>query len=166
MAFDEKDFQKIIEKLKDQKGPDLSAAEDLSIGVMNLISLEEHFFFSGVKTGNDEYFDLSKEARTIRTHLMEKLLDKEKYEGETWCATKHILSATMRLIETGNRFMADGKKGEAKEMYQKAYTLYSIFWGLRLKLIDVKQISADKNDSSNKWSIEDLTTKLSNCCNE
>ena len=47
-----------IEALKEKAGTDLSTAEDLSIAVMNLvISLEEHFFFTGVKTENDKYFD-------------------------------------------------------------------------------------------------------------
>lgn len=166
MAFEEKDFHKIIERLKDKKGPDLNVAEDLSMGVMNLIGLEEHFFFSGVKTGKDEYFDLSAEARNIRKTLMEKLLDREKYEGETWCATKHLLSATMRLIEVGNRHMTDGKKEEAKDMFKKAYTLYSIFWGLRLKLIEAKELAPKDKVKEGKWSFEDLTSKLADCCNE
>ena len=44
-----------IESLKESAGADLSSAEDLSIAVMNLISLEEHFFFTAVKTEKNEY---------------------------------------------------------------------------------------------------------------
>ena len=45
-----KTFLARIEKMKANGGVDLSAAEDLSLAVMNLISLEEHFFFTGAKT--------------------------------------------------------------------------------------------------------------------
>ena len=40
--------------MKDQKGADLSMEEDLSIGIMNLISLEDHFLFTYEKTKKQE----------------------------------------------------------------------------------------------------------------
>ena len=46
-------MQEMIEKVDASKkvNPlDLSSDQDLSIALMNLISLEEHFFFSGAKT--------------------------------------------------------------------------------------------------------------------
>ena len=85
-----------IEALKKSGTIDLSAEEDLSIAVMNLISLEEHFFFTGMKTENAEYFDFMDEVRSTRKALLEKLID--KHEGETWCITKHLLATTMRLL--------------------------------------------------------------------
>ena len=49
------DVNELVEKYdalkKDQK-LDLSADQDLSIAIMNLISIEEHLFFSGGKTGD------------------------------------------------------------------------------------------------------------------
>ena len=67
--------QKIDEFIKKvqagKKGElDLSSDEDLSIAVMNLISIEEHFFFTGAKTGKPEYFDLLNTAREIRKELL------------------------------------------------------------------------------------------------
>ena len=47
------EFLAKVESLKEKAGVDLSTSEDLSIAVMNLISLEEHFFFTGVKTKKD-----------------------------------------------------------------------------------------------------------------
>jgi hypothetical protein len=41
-------IQKVLESKKKERF-DLSADEDLSLALMNLISLEEHFFFSGAK---------------------------------------------------------------------------------------------------------------------
>ena len=93
-----------IETLKEKAGADLSTAEDLSIAVMNLISLEEHFFFTGVKTEKDEYFDTAQEIREVRKALLTKLMP--NHEGETWCISKHLLAATMRLMEVGNKLGA------------------------------------------------------------
>ena len=59
-----------IESLKEKAGVDLSTTEDLSIAVMNLISLEEHFFFTGVKTHKEEYFDTAQEVRNMRKDLL------------------------------------------------------------------------------------------------
>ena len=56
----EEDVSKFIEKvnkLAKEKKLDLSSDEDLSIGIMNLISIEEHLFFTGNKTGNVNEFD-------------------------------------------------------------------------------------------------------------
>ena len=53
-----------VEALKKSGGVDLSTEEDLSIAIMNLISLEEHFFFTGAKTDKPEYFDLLGEVRS------------------------------------------------------------------------------------------------------
>jgi len=46
---------KKIEELKKGKKFDLSTEEDLAIAVMNLISLEEHFFFTATKTNNTSF---------------------------------------------------------------------------------------------------------------
>lgn len=167
--MDRKKFDELVKKIdsfKKDGGVDLTVAEDLSIAVMNLISLEEHFFFTGEKTKKDEYFDFSKEIRSVRRELLEKLMP--NHEGETWCISKHLLASSMRLIEVGNRYMTDGKKDEAKDMFDKAYKVYSIFWGLKLKLMEVKDLktSGDKKVGEEKWTVEDLVSKLADCCNE
>ena len=74
------EFMKKIDSLKEKAGVDLSTAEDLSLAVMNLISLEEHFFFTGVKTKKDEYFDTTLEIREVRKDLLAKLMPNN--EGE------------------------------------------------------------------------------------
>lgn len=151
-----------IEALKDKSGVDLSTAEDLSLAVMNLISLEEHFFFTGLKTKGDEYFDTSEEIRSLRKQLLTELMP--NHEGESWCISKHLLSTTMRLIEVGNKLQSEGRKGEAKNKYEQAYKVYSIFWALKLKLIDGASIEKAANNEST--TLEDLVNKLANCCNE
>ncbi|MDP2638898.1 MAG: hypothetical protein Q8P06_01875 [Candidatus Azambacteria bacterium] len=159
-------YQELVEKIEKMKKTgevDLSTEEDLSIAVMNLISLEEHFFFSNAKTGRDEYLDLLLEVREMRKSLLKKLID--KHEGETWCISKHLLGATMRLIEVGTKLYSDNKKEEAKEVFGKANEVYSLFWALRLKLIDTagfKKIATDEKP----WQLKDILNKLIDCCDE
>ncbi|MEK9185067.1 MAG: hypothetical protein AAB866_02790 [Patescibacteria group bacterium] len=155
------EFMSKIELAKKEGGVDLSVAEDLSLAVMNLISLEEHFFFTAMKIGKDEYLDTSVEIRNVRKELLAKLIPKN--EGETWCASKHLLSASMRLIEVGNKLHSEEKKEEAKEMFDKAYKIYSIFWALKIKLVNVEQINKISKESNQ---LEDLVAKLADCCKE
>jgi len=150
-----------IDSLKDKAGVDLSITEDLSLAVMNLISLEEHFFFTGVKTKEDKYFDTSLEIREVRKDLLAELMPNN--EGETWCISKHLLATTMRLIEVGNKLNSENRKDKAKEMFEKAYKVYSIFWALKLKLITGEKIQQTAKNSSK---LEDLVAKLANCCDE
>ena len=42
-----------VEKFSKEHKMDLSSDEDLSIAIMNLISIEEHLFFTGMKTKKD-----------------------------------------------------------------------------------------------------------------
>ena len=90
---------KKVERVTRKKKLDLSSGEDLSIGIMNLISIEEHLFFTSQKTGKTKYLDLLNEIRLMRTELLKEIV--KDYEGEVWCISKHLLAASMRLIEVG-----------------------------------------------------------------
>src|SRR3989338_8117505 len=92
----EKEIQSWMEKVKGKEF-DLSKQEDLSIALMNLISLEEHFYFSSMKTGNKAYLDMLNSVRTLRKSLLKKIVKNPK--GEEWCISKHLLASSMRLIE-------------------------------------------------------------------
>ena len=157
------DLQKKIEKLKGAKGVDLSMEEDLSIAIMNLISLEEHFFFTAEKTKKSDYFDLLSETREVRKELLARMID--RHEGETWCISKHLLAATMRIMEVGTKLQSDGKRKEAKETFDKAYKIYSLFWALRLKLLDLSNVKRQEVDKK-PMSYEDIVSKLVDCCRE
>lgn len=117
---------------------DLSSDQDLSIGLMNLISLEEHFFFSGAKTGKPGFYDLINTVREMRKELMTRIVDKSATDGaEVWCISKHLLAASMRLMEVGTKALGAGNKEDAYNLFDKAYDLYSLFWGLNMHLIDL-----------------------------
>jgi hypothetical protein len=155
------EFIKKIESLKENAGADLSTTEDLSIAVMNLISLEEHFVFTAMKTSKEEYFDTAQEVRALRKEFLAQLMPEN--EGETWCIAKHLLAATMRLIEVGNKLQSDGDKSRAKKTFEGAYKVYSLFWALKLKLIKGQSI---KEEAKTSATLEDLVNKLADCCNE
>lgn len=143
MAVGTRDFQEALEKLmtsqKEDK-MDLSLEEDLCIGVMNLISAEEHLFFTGEKTGKDDYFGILNTVRQIRKELLQALV--EGYEGEVWCIEKHLLAAAMRLMEVGVKKLQASDMEGAKDLFEKSFSLYSMFWAIKLKT--PPQVSAGK----------------------
>ena len=157
------DILKKVEELKKGGAIDLSSEEDLSIAIMNLVSLEEHFFFTGEKTADGKYFDFINQVREIRKEMLAKLID--RHLGETWCISKHLLAASMRLMEVGTKLQGDGKKTEAKEMFARAYELYSLFWAVRLKLVDAEKFKSIAA-SDKPWTSQDIVNKLVNCCDE
>jgi hypothetical protein len=164
-----------IDQMKKQNLKDLSSDQDLSIAVMNLISIEEHFFFSGAKSGKNEYFDMIAEVREMRKQLMEKLIKDIPKGEEIWCISKHLLAASMRLMEVGTKQLGMGKKDEAYDLFGKAYNLYSLFWGLNMKLLNVGDVKKIDDQALNKADTEkkgfmgklgELVKKAIDCCIE
>ncbi len=162
-----------VEKLKKEHKLDLSSNEDLSIAIMNLVSLEEHFFFTGAKTGKGKYYDLLLKVREIRKELLKKII--KDTEGEIWCISKHLLAASMRLIEVGTKYQSQGKKKDSQDLFSKAYDLYSLFWGINLELIDVSEAKKiddkklnihDKKNGGLMGNLNNLVQKLIDCCKE
>ena len=171
----ENNIDEFIKKVNEgKKGElDLSSDEDLSIAIMNLISIEEHFFFTGAKTGKPGYYDLLSTAREMRKDLLKRII--KDYEGEVWCISKHLLSASMRLMEVGTKALTKGNKKDAEDMFKKAYELYSLFWGINLKLVDLgevkkidnNQIDTKDTDKSGIMSkLGKVVQYVINCCKE
>jgi len=152
---------------------DLSSDQDLTIAIMNLVSIEEHFFFTGAKLQKTEYYDMIKDVREMRKDLLKKII--KDYEGEVWCISKHLLAASYRLMEVGTKQLGIGKKDEAYDMFNKAYNLYSLFWGLNMKLLNVGDIKKIDDKAINKEDKEKkgfmgklgvLVKKAIDCCIE
>lgn len=133
-----KEFVEKIDATKKVNPKDLSSDQDLTIAIMNLISIEEHLMFSGAKTGKGSYYDLIEQVRETRKQLMQKVIP--EYEGEVWCISKHLLSASMRLMEVGTKQQSLGHKDEAYKMFNQSYELYCLFWGLNMKLLDMEDV--------------------------
>ncbi len=159
----EKQLLKRIEEIKTKDKIDLSLDEDLSIAVMNLISIEEHLYFSAMKTNKKLYLDLLNDIREIRKKLLKELV--KEPEGEVWCISKHLLAASMRLIEVGNKHLAKNEFDQASGKFKSAFSLYSIFWSLNLKLTSEKGTIKIKNNGL-KNKVSDIIKKIIDCCKE
>lgn len=162
-----------MDSLKKKDKMDLSSDQDLTLAIMNLVSIEEHLFFSGAKTGKSTYYDLIEEVRQIRKDLLKKII--KEYEGEVWCISKHLLAASMRLIEVGTKQQEMGNKKEAYDLFQKAYDLYSLFWGVNMKVVDIEGLEKiddkalnkeDKEKSGMMGKLNLLVKKVIDCCIE
>jgi len=176
MENDQLKMQELINKFdeaKKQNKLDLSSDQDLTIAIMNLVSIEEHFFFTAEKTGNPKYFDLLQEARAMRGELLKKIV--KEPEGEIWCISKHLLAASMRLMEVGTKQHKLGNQAEAQGMFDKSFQLYSLFWGLNMKLIDIGEVKKIDDEALNKEDAEKkgvmgklgtLVKKVIDCCIE
>lgn len=137
-AKDVKEFVERLDSSKKVNPKDLSSDQDLTIAIMNLISIEEHLIFSGAKTGKNSFYDLVEEVREKRKNLMQKLIP--AYEGEVWCISKHLLASSMRLMEVGTKQQSLGNKELAYDLFNQAYDLYCLFWGLNMNMLDVADV--------------------------
>lgn len=178
MVKDYNDLLKRIEKIKKTDGVDLSANEDLSIAIMNLISIEEHLFFTSQKTGKPQYLTLLNEVRVMRAELLKRIV--KDYEGEVWCVSKHLLAASMRLMEVGTKEEKKGNRKDAWYMFEKAFRLYSLFWAINLKVVDIGDVPLGddninfigekemklKGTSSPLDKLSEIFKKAVDCCKE
>ncbi len=153
-----REFVEKIDNMKKANPKDLSSDQDLSIAVMNLISIEEHLVFSGAKTGKTSFYDLIEEIREMRKQLMQKMI--REYEGEVWCISKHLLGASYRLMEVGTKQQSMGNTKDAYDLFDKAYELYCLFWGLNMNAINLKDVQWVKDTNVDVKKIEEHLSNL------
>lgn len=162
-----------VSQLKKENKLDLSSDEDLSIAIMNLVSIEEHFFFTAEKTGNSKSLEMLSSVREMRKELLAKIV--KNPEGEQWCISKHLLAASMRLMEVGTKALGRGNKKEAQDFFDKAYSLYSLFWGINMGAISTKDVSKiddkalnvhDQKKTGLLGKLGDIVRKAIDCCIE
>ncbi len=166
------EFVAKIDEMKKKDKMDLSRDQDLVIAIMNLVSIEEHFFFTAEKTGDKKYYDLLSETREMRKELLKKIVGEP--EGEVWCISKHLLAASYRLMEVGTKELTSDKNG-AHDFFEKSFKLYTLFWGLNMGAINaagIKKIDAgavnkkDKKPQGFMGKLGDLVKRAINCCIE
>ena len=150
-----KEFVEKIDASKKVNPKDLSSDQDLSIAIMNLISIEEHLVFSGAKTSKTSFYDLIQDVREMRKNLMQKVIP--AYEGEVWCISKHLLASSMRLMEVGTKQQSLGHKDEAYNLFNQAYELYCLFWGLNMNMLNVEDVKWIEDNSED---IKKLSAKI------
>lgn len=180
MKIKQKDIKSLLNKvdrITKEKKLDLSSGEDLSIGVMNLIAIEEHLFYTSQKTGKKKYLDLLNEIRVMRIELLKEIIT--DYEGEVWCISKHLLAASMRVMEVGTKELKKGNKKKAWNLFEKSYNLYSLFWGLNLGIVktdkvkredrnvNIIDIKGNKSEPVSLFSkLGQIVQKVLDCCKE
>ena len=103
---------------------DLSSDQDLTIGLMNLLFIEDY-------TGAGDLHDMVGE---IRGRLMDKIIKKS---DKNRLLSEKLLLESMRLNEMGNQESGT----TAYELYNQAYGYYSMFWGLNMGLIDAGDVN-------------------------
>ena len=168
---------KKIEDFKEKDKIDLSSKEDLGVAVMNLISIEEHLFYTYEKTGKETYLSLLHDIREMRKKYLAQIV--KNPEGEIWCISKHLLASSMRFMEVATKKLTENKKDEAKDLFDKAYDLWNIFWGINLNLLDLKDVPAREETNAGqsinltkekKISVFDnlgkAVQKILDCCRE
>ncbi|MBR4859741.1 MAG: hypothetical protein IKV10_00400 [Alphaproteobacteria bacterium] len=100
---------------------DLSSDQDLTIGIMNLIAIEE------LTCPNSE---LHKTISGIRGDLLSRIVPRS---SELYDVSVMLLGRAMSLAETAAHASGAG----AYKIYDSAYEAYSLFWGLNMGLIDI-----------------------------
>lgn len=155
-------FIKQINEIKEKNELDLSLGEDLSIALMNLISLEEHFEFSFMKTSEMRYLDMLEQVRELRKKLLKKIV--KENEAENWCISKHLLASSMRLTEVGTKYLHNGKKKEAEECFIEAFNLYSLFWAING--VNNKEDKRLVTSESKLSKLSQIMKKILDCCKE
>jgi len=146
---------------------DLSRDEDLSIALMNLISLEEHFYFTAMKTDDSKYLDMLSSVRELRKDLLKKIVVDPK--GEEWCISKHLLASSMRLVEVGTKELSKGNKKEANIFFKSAFDLYSLFFAINLKIVDSKKLEVAAEAGSSRGvmhKFSKIVKSIVDCCKE
>lgn len=105
---------------------DLSSDQDLSIGLMNLLFIEDY-----VSSGA-----LCDMVTDVRQKLMKRIIKKSDKNAELLLK---LLLESVRFMERGNKESGT----TAYELYNRAYEYYSMFWGLNMGLIDAGDVSIE-----------------------
>lgn len=114
---------------------DLSSDQDLTVGLMNLLSIEEYI---KLHTTND-YAGLLDMVVGIRMRLMERIVNSSDKNKDTM---ERLLTESMSCIDDGVHLLSSGDNDTAYALFDDAYAKYSLFWGLNMGLIDKKDIES------------------------
>lgn len=114
--------------------PDIDIKSDLLMGVMNLIEAELHSAGSFLTTDDEKWLDIKKKIFNLRRKYM-KDVEKEDV-SQLHCFNKHILSASSRLTECGDKELRNNNKEKAIEYYKDSRILLELF--IDLNWVDEK----------------------------
>lgn len=98
---------------------DLSSDQDLTIGLVNLVAVEQC-------APDTEIADL---VRDIRYELMMAMLQKSPAGTDVYEKAEQLLADVAAKIDDGDKKMDSGDKNQAYSAYDAAYEAYVMFWG-------------------------------------
>jgi hypothetical protein len=94
---------------------DVPIRKEILVAVANLINAEEHLVYSLPKVPDrhvEELKQLVADIRSVRSTLM-RAIGYGREGGELWCAVKHVLAASYRVLEAAEKA---SKKPAASEL--------------------------------------------------
>lgn len=104
---------------------DLSSDQDLTIGLMNLLAIED------LAPGSQ----IAQMVRDIRVDLMRPIVDKAAVDGDVWQVLEQMLASVMSWIKTGDAAQQKGDSRAAYDAYDRAYEGYALFWGTVMGMV-------------------------------
>ena len=123
----------LADKNKKVNPLDLSSDQDLTIAIMNLIAIED---MCGGK--------LSDMVCAMRQNLMRRVVNK----ADDMDVTVALLGGAMHRMGAGNRAMDCGDTALAYRMYDDAYGLYSLFWGVVMGMVSGADIDLSEYNAN------------------
>ena len=123
----------LADKNKKVNPLDLSSDQDLTIAIMNLIAIED---MCGGK--------LSDMVCAMRQNLMRRVVNK----ADDMDVTVALLGGAIRRMDAGNRAMDCGDTALAYRMYDDAYGLYSLFWGVVMGMVSGADIDLSEYNAN------------------
>jgi hypothetical protein len=132
--------------------PGVSIRNELLIAVANLINAEEHLVYSLSRVPEGEADLLRRligEIRALRSRLM-RTIGYGSEGGELWCAAKHILSASYRVMEASEKATDNPSPAldpiilasESRELLEYALMIFDVQNDLR------KRAEAEKGEGA------------------
>ena len=112
---------------------DLSSDQDLTIALMNLISIERYI----ENDAEHDFSQLKSMVNDLRVALMGKIVKKSDKNFDVLC---DLLGRSAMLMNDG--FVALEKQNDARayELFDAAFGVYSMFWGVCMGLADATDV--------------------------
>lgn len=105
---------------------DITLIDDLIEALMNLVSLEEHFWYSYQISKDERNLQFLNKIREMRSKWLSLIVTEGKKPEQRWCESKHALASAMRLREVGTRFLQTNQIKEAKQAFNDVEKLISM----------------------------------------
>lgn len=112
---------------------DLSSDQDLTIGLMNLISIERYI----ENDAEHDFSQLKSMVNDLRVALMNKIVKKSDKNFDVLC---DLLGRSAVMMNDGFVALENQNEVRAYELFDAAFGAYSMFWGVCMGLTDATDV--------------------------